>query len=111
MIGTACRHEYPICFLNLQRALSVTFCECESDALTLMRLRYWPGTPKRPVVAFSFALMDWLEVLLLECQVAVKDFATGVELRIAESFQQVTWHTCFILKSIYIVIMYWLPSV
>ena len=64
------------------RTVSVTFCECEPDALTLMRLHYWPGTPKRPVLAFSFALMDWLELLLLECQVAVKDFATVMELRI-----------------------------
>ena len=67
----------------------MTFCECDPDPLTLMRFRYWPGTPKRPVVAFSFALMDWLELLILECQVAVKDFASVLELRIMGNFQQV----------------------
>ncbi|CAI8020679.1 hypothetical protein GBAR_LOCUS12350 [Geodia barretti] len=73
---------------GMPQTVSVTFCECEPDALTLMRLRYWPGTPKRPAVAFSFALMDWLELLLLECQVAVKDFATVLELRITASLRQ-----------------------
>ena len=73
----------------MPQTVSVTFCECEPDALILMRLRYWPGTPKRPAVAFSFALMDWLELLLVECQVAVKDFATVLELRITASLRQV----------------------
>ena len=65
-------------------------CSCEADALTLMRLRYWPGMPKRPQVAFSFALMDWMEALLLEFQVAVQDFATAVEVNIRGMFQKVS---------------------
>ena len=67
------------------------FCSCESDALTLMRLRYWPGTPTRPLVAFSFALMDWMEALLLECQVAVQDFATALEAKIRGMFKKLVY--------------------
>ena len=65
-------------------------CSCKADALTLKRLCYWPGMPKRPQVAFSFALMDWMEALLLECQVAVQDFATALEVKIREMFQKVS---------------------
>ena len=65
-------------------------CSCVADALTLMRLRYWPGTPKRPQVAFSYALMDWMEALLLECQVVVQDFATALEVKIRGMFQKVS---------------------
>lgn len=70
-----------------------------------MRLRYWPGTPSRPLIAFSFDLMDWMEVLLLECQVAVQDFTTALELKIREKFQQVSMYTCICFVS---TIMYYL---
>ena len=32
-----------------------------------------PATPIRPSIAFSFSLLDWLEALLLKCQVALHD--------------------------------------
>lgn len=57
--------------------------------LTLMRFHYWPATPSRPSIAFSFALMDWMEALLLECQVAVQDFTLALEEIIKEKFGEV----------------------
>ena len=54
-----------------------------------MRLRYWPATPSRPSIAFSFALMDWIEALLLECQVAVRDFTLALEEISREKFGEV----------------------
>lgn len=63
-------------------------CDCESDTLTLMRFHYWPATPSHPSIAFSFALMDWMEALLLEHQVAVQDFTLALEI-IKEKFGEV----------------------
>ena len=54
-----------------------------------MRLRYWPATPSCPTIAFSFALMDWMETLLLECQVAVQDFTLALEEISREKFGEV----------------------
>ena len=42
--------------------------------MTMVRARMWPASPQFPRLAFSFELMDWVEALLLECQVAVKEF-------------------------------------
>lgn len=54
-------------------SMRFSFCPCENDAIKMIRLRYWPATTSRPTIAFSFQLLDWLEALLLECQVAVQD--------------------------------------
>ena len=64
-----------------QHNLSVVFCHCEPEAVTLIRYNLWPATPSSPIQAFHFDLLDWLEALLLECQVAVKDFVHALELR------------------------------
>ena len=50
------------------------FCSCESEVETLLHAHLFPATPKQPQLAFIFQLMDWLEALMLECQVAVQDF-------------------------------------
>ena len=42
--------------------------------MTMVRARMWPASPQYPRLAFSFEMMDWVEALLLECQVAVKEF-------------------------------------
>ena len=57
----------------------VEFCRCESDVETLCCLQYWPATPKVPTLAFHFEFMKWMEALLLECQVAAKDFSAAVK--------------------------------
>ena len=46
-------------------------------------------TPKRPTVAFSFQLLDYLEALLLECQVAVSDFTAALKIMSASPFMKV----------------------
>lgn len=51
----------------------------EPIAITLARgPDLWPATPHNPRLAFSFALLDWAEALMLECQVALKDYTTSV---------------------------------
>ena len=56
----------------------VTFCSCETEVETLIRNHLFPATPKQPQLVFTFKLLDWLEVLLLECHVAVQDFVSAV---------------------------------
>ena len=40
---------------------------------------FFPASPKRPQVAFAVDLLDLLEALLLECQVAVQDFVAALK--------------------------------
>lgn len=75
--------------LGPPRKLNVCFCQCEPDVITLVRLRYWPGTPSRPGIAFSFSLLDWLQALLLECQVPVYDFANALKSLITIKYDKV----------------------
>ena len=65
------------------------FCKCVPDALRLIKLGYWPATPTRPVLAFTHSFMEWMEALLLECQVSVQDFSSAVEMIIKEKFMKV----------------------
>ena len=57
--------------------------------VTLIQLNYWPATPSRPSIAFSFSLLDWLQALLLECQVPVQDFSNALEFIIAIKYDKV----------------------
>ena len=76
--------------LGVPQNLNVQFCKCRSNALTLIELGYWPGTPSHPFIAFSFPFMDWMEALLLECQVSVQDFTNAVETFLKENIVQVS---------------------
>ncbi len=62
--------------------MSVEVCQCEHIGLTLVRNRLWPATPVRPGIGFHFDLLDQMEALLLECQVAAKDFSAALLARL-----------------------------
>lgn len=66
------------------------FCKCIPDALRLISLGYWPATPTRPVLAFTHPFMEWMEALLLECQVSIQDFSSAVEMLIKEKYMKVS---------------------
>lgn len=68
--------------LGVQHHVSVTFCKCEEEATTLVRYRLWPASPARPVLAFTFDLLDRCESLLLECQVALSDFVASLRVNL-----------------------------
>ena len=55
--------------------MNIEFYKYKLDALRLMELGYWLATLSCPVLAFSLSLMDWMGVLLLECQVVVSGIA------------------------------------
>ena len=56
-------------------------CNCEPLAVTLIRAQLWPATPHYPNFTFSFKLLDLAESLLLECQVALRDFCNALYFR------------------------------
>ena len=63
-----------IVLLGLEHQVLLHCCDCEPVTVTIVRARMWPASPQYPRLAFSFEMMDWVEALLLECQVAVKEF-------------------------------------
>ena len=65
------------------------FCQCFDEIDTLIQFELFPATLKRPTVTFSFQLLDYLEALLLECQVAVSDFTAALKIMSASPFMKV----------------------
>ena len=64
---------YIYIYIGIPRSINFQFCSCESDCIKLIRVHYWPATSTKPQIVFDFHFLDWLEALLLECQVAVQD--------------------------------------
>ncbi|XP_028404088.1 uncharacterized protein LOC114526761 [Dendronephthya gigantea] len=62
--------------------LGVMSCPCEAFPITLARLHLWPTSSKHPNMALSFDLLDWMEALLLECQVSANDLCKALNFKI-----------------------------
>ena len=77
-------------YVGIPRSINFQFCSCESDCIKLIRLHYWPATSTKPQIAFDFHFLDWLEALLLECQVAVQDMIHAFSYIIKENIGQVS---------------------
>ena len=60
----------------------------------MIRLGYFAATPDRPQLAFQFQLLDLLEALLLECQVAVKDVTSALTCLSRCPLQVLLVHNC-----------------
>ena len=65
----------------MQHKIRFVCCDCEPLAVTLSRAKLWPATPLNPRFVFTFALLDWAEALMLECQVALRDFSSALKFR------------------------------
>jgi len=63
----------------VQRDICFESCECIDELQAIIRAGFFPASPKRPQLAFDIQLLDLLEALLLECQVAVKDFISAIK--------------------------------
>ena len=48
------------------------FCRCKSEACTLVEHGLWPATPTKPVMAFTFGLMELVEKMFLVAKVSVQ---------------------------------------
>ncbi|XP_028417867.1 uncharacterized protein LOC114542545 [Dendronephthya gigantea] len=70
-----------ICDNGRRHELHVTTCPCEAFPVSLARIRLWPTSSKQPRFAVSFDLLDWMEALLLECQVSVSDFCKALDVK------------------------------
>ena len=73
----------------MEHTINLACCSCEPVVITMVRARMWPATPQNPRLAFSFALLDWAEALLLECQVALKDFCAALIFRCPHLYEKV----------------------
>lgn len=63
---------------GIEHRILFSTCKCEPIAVSLVRARLWPATPRNPHYAFSFDLLDWAIALLLECQVSLKDLCQAL---------------------------------
>ncbi|XP_028392622.1 uncharacterized protein LOC114517161 [Dendronephthya gigantea] len=61
-----------------QHHKQILFCDCEKDAVTLMKMKLWPGSATRPTLAFHVQLMELARTLLLECHVSLKKFCDAL---------------------------------
>ncbi|XP_028403401.1 uncharacterized protein LOC114526098 [Dendronephthya gigantea] len=59
---------------GFQHKKSISFCSCEPDTVTLVKLQLWPGSAVRPLVAFHFKFLLLAEKFLLESHVSLSKF-------------------------------------
>ena len=87
-------------------------CDCEPTALTMVRARLWPASPRLPKLAFTFELLEWAEALLLECQVALGDFCKALHFKSPHltnkvnskhtlSLEDLHNHVCFLVMVVF----------
>ena len=75
--------------VGMELPINFKHCQCEMLPVALIRARLWPASPHSPVLCFSFELMDWVEALLLECQVALKNFCRALYFQCPYRLKQV----------------------
>ena len=71
--NTVLMHKYIATCIGVQRDISFERCSCTSEAQIILRAGFFPATAAHPRLAFSLELLDLLEALLLQCQVAIQD--------------------------------------
>lgn len=62
-----------------QRNIEGIFCSYDEIA-TLVKLKLFPVTPSRPFLLVSHFLLDWMEATSLDCQIAIKDFVSAIDI-------------------------------
>jgi hypothetical protein len=54
-----------------QHYIVIEFCKCNDLITTLIQFDLWPASPVSPDVAFHIPMLNMMQSLVLECQVAV----------------------------------------
>ena len=74
----------PLVFFHagIPHQVGILSCKCEPFSVTLSRLRLWPTSSKQPSYALAFDLLDWMEAMLLECQVSLNDFCKALNYKL-----------------------------
>jgi hypothetical protein len=57
---------------------SITFCNCEEEAISLTRMGLFPGSPEKPKIAFSILLLEFFEQLLCIAQTPYESFCLAL---------------------------------
>ncbi|XP_065054216.1 uncharacterized protein LOC135683019 isoform X2 [Rhopilema esculentum] len=57
-----------------QHKVSMEFCQCEEESVTIIRHCMWPSSPKKPQAAYSFHFMEMMQSLMLESHVSIKSY-------------------------------------
>ena len=68
-------------YLGFQHLVSVEFCTCEPEVVTLVQNNLWPATPRSPTLAFHHDLLLLLESVVLEGCIGVDAFCRALDLR------------------------------
>ena len=79
----------------MEHTISVSSCQCEQLALTLIWARLWPATVQNPRLAFTFNLLDWAEALIYECQVALKDLWGALQYKVP-NLKEVNYFSAYV---------------
>lgn len=74
-----------------QHSIPVLFCNCQSDVVTLLKLRLWAASPKRPTVAFHLDLMEWMRIMFLETQTSLRSMCQMLPWLSSPFLQQMVW--------------------
>ena len=62
-----------------QHETNIVVCKCEPEAATLVRMRLWPSSPKKPTVVFLMDVLEWQRILFLEGQLSVQAFSAALQ--------------------------------
>ncbi|KAL3884204.1 hypothetical protein ACJMK2_030423 [Sinanodonta woodiana] len=65
-------------FKGTQHRVKVQFCQCEKEAVTILRYGLWPATPELPKVAIHIDLMEQATMLQLEGQLSLRAFCDAL---------------------------------
>ncbi|KAA1080941.1 hypothetical protein PGT21_025947 [Puccinia graminis f. sp. tritici] len=73
-----------------QRRANIKFFSCTSDALRLVQMGYLPGSPIRPVTAFSLPLLILYDCLWNNCHIGAMPFTIALKQYLEPRSQRLT---------------------
>ncbi|EHS63905.1 uncharacterized protein PGTG_20887 [Puccinia graminis f. sp. tritici CRL 75-36-700-3] len=73
-----------------QRRAKIKFCSCTSDAVRLIQMGYLPGSPIRPVTAFSLPLLILHNCLWNNCHIGAMPFTMALKQYLEPRSQRLT---------------------
>ncbi|OAV95623.1 hypothetical protein PTTG_03934 [Puccinia triticina 1-1 BBBD Race 1] len=76
---SATRRAIDLVDVYCQQRAKVKFCPCQPDAVRLLRMGYLPGSPIRPVTAFSIPLLILHNSLWNNCHIGALPFTTAMK--------------------------------
>ena len=66
--------------------IKIEICDCEPQALTVLRYNFWPMSPSNPKTMVHMDLMETFRVMSLECHVSALGFANALKYKYSKYF-------------------------